>query len=664
MISLSRIKLILFILVYNFLMPTLVGQDEDELDTDACMDCHDEIVMDNSIHEEFDCGDCHSTVIETGIDHGDEGGAKYRDVCSDCSDCHEDASEEWIKSVHGVSLIATESEKEAAHCWSCHGSHNILPSDLEESKTYPLNLASTCGECHAKPELVEKYNIPNLHPVELFSKSYHAIELTKGNTEAATCNDCHKYHDIKKGTDPTSSIDHSNIAETCGECHTGIYQEYKSSVHWKALTRGERESPACVDCHGEHEIVQTTDPRSPVSKRQAAEETCARCHQNERLIQKYGLGEGKISSYQDSYHGLAVLKGNDHSATCFDCHKAHAILDEKNPRSSIHTINLRQTCAKCHEGATNTFAQSYSHQSVLMAERPVEWYVKIVYIYLIFITIGGMILHNGIIFIGHVLTKYNREKSEDYIQRYTKSQIIQHYILMLSFIALVITGFALKFPQSIWVKVLTVIGMDEILRSLLHRIAAVLLIALSFWHIVELIILKSGRQFFATLLPKFSDLREFIQTMNYFIFRNKRKPEYYRFDYTEKVEYWALIWGTIIMVVSGFILWFPEWFGRFQWTWLIKVAEVFHYYEAWLATLAIIIWHLFFVLFHPKEYPMSMTWLHGRMSVTEYKEKHIKDYKYIMAEVEAVKEGKIKINQCCFQAKEYIKRHNLVKITQ
>lgn len=228
---------------------------------------------------------------------------------------------------------------------------------------------------------------------------------------------------------------------------------------------------------------------------------------------------------------------------------------------------------------------------------------------------------------------------------------------MISFILLVVTGFALKFPNSFWVNGLEYVGMNEPVRGLLHRFSAVLLIALSLWHIGELIILKSGRQLLVALIPKSNDIKELVQTMKFSLFSGKEKPNFSRFDYTEKVEYWALIWGTIIMVLSGFILWFPEWFGRFNWIWLIKVSEVIHYYEAWLATLSILIWHLFFVLFHPKEYPMAMTWLHGRMSIDEYKEKHVDDYNKIMVEVEAVKKGELDINECSFQAMEYVKRH-------
>lgn len=649
---------ILLYLIFSVLLLGIPAQSSEPEDL-ICGDCHEDVSLDNSMHEDLDCGDCHGEVIETGIDHGEEGGVRFQDVCNDCSQCHEDAWEEWIKSVHGISLFADKSDKEAAHCWSCHGSHDIQSADEPDSKTYPVNLAQTCGECHAKPELVKKYNIPNVHPIELFSKSYHAKAMSEGKLQSATCNDCHGYHDIKMGTDPTSSFSHANISKTCGKCHKEIFKDYQRSVHWYALVRGERESPACVDCHGEHEIMESSDPNSSVGKKRAAEETCARCHQNERLMQKYGLTEGKVSSYQDSYHGLAVMNGVENTATCYDCHRAHAILDISNPASSIYPDNLKETCAACHPNATSAFAQSYTHESVLMAERPVEWYVKIIYIVLIIITIGGMLIHNGIIMWSHIRQKYKREKSEDYIQRYTRSQVIQHYVLMISFTTLVITGFALKFPDSFWAQGLETLGMNEILRRLIHRIAAVLLISLSFWHIVELGLLKSGRQFFAAFLPKFNDFKSFVRNMKYSITARGEKPLQPRFDYTEKLEYWALIWGTIIMVLSGFILWFPEWFSQFHWLWLIKVAEVFHYYEAWLATLAIIVWHFFFVLYHPKEYPLAFTWLHGRMSIHEYKEKHFEDYVEIMKEVEAVKKGELTPDKCSFQASEYVKRHGL-----
>ncbi|MBC8403009.1 MAG: hypothetical protein H8E14_16100, partial [Candidatus Marinimicrobia bacterium] len=315
-------------------------EDIEYIDSDACSDCHEEsshntLIEDDlshSSHADLECLDCHQ---DREILPHDEP-SDFFAGCEGCRSCHEEVSEEYI--AHGKASIGTCTDM--PQCMDCHGSHVVLPADDPESSTYPPNLAGTCGKCHAKPELVEKYNIPDLHPVELFSKSYHAKELAdNGNLLAATCNDCHGVHDIKVSTDPTSTISHSNVSETCGQCHEEIYKEYSQSVHWLALSRGERESASCTDCHGEHEIVDPHDPDSPVSKRRSAEKTCARCHTDERIIDKYGLMAGKVSSYQDSYHGLAVIKGDEDAATCFDCHDAHFILSASDSRSTIHLSN-------------------------------------------------------------------------------------------------------------------------------------------------------------------------------------------------------------------------------------------------------------------------------------------------------------------------------------
>ncbi len=629
-----------------------------ELDDSDCQDCHDEVNLESSVHEDLDCTDCHIGVAESGETHEDGFQTGYSDIDESCGGCHEDVDLIYHESIHGLSLYREGADTGAAYCYDCHGSHNILPSDDPRSLVYPLNLAETCGTCHAKKELVEKYNIPNLRPVELFSKSYHAKELKSGkDLMAATCNDCHGVHNIQMSSSPTSTISHANIAKTCGKCHKKIFKAYSRSIHWKALQRGEREAPACVDCHGEHEILVPSDPNSPVSKRSVAEHTCARCHTDERIVQKYGLSYGKVSSYQDSYHGLAVLKGDTKAATCYDCHNAHEILPASDKDASINPDNLQKTCSKCHIDATAAFARSYTHQSVILAEKPVEYYVKMVYIILILVVIGGMIIHNGIIIISQIVKKHRREKSCDYIQRYTKAEVFQHWILIIAFFTLVVTGFALKFQAAFWAKSLTQMGLTEPVRSIVHRVAAVLLIGLSVWHIVQNIATKRGRQMLRAMVPGKKDLVDFWQQMKSCFRPTAPKPRFPRFDYAEKVEYWALIWGTFIMVATGFVLWFPTYFSQYSPPWLIKVSETIHYYEAWLASLAILIWHFFFVIFHPHDFPMNLTWLHGRMTVEDYQRKHPAHWEQIMTEVEEYKQGRREIRDLSYQAREYVRRH-------
>jgi cytochrome b subunit of formate dehydrogenase len=102
----------------------------------------------------------------------------------------------------------------------------------------------------------------------------------------------------------------------------------------------------------------------------------------------------------------------------------------------------------------------------------------------------------------------------------------------------------------------------------------------------------------------------------------KVKPKLDRFSYIEKSEYWALVWGNIVMVATGLILWFDNTFmgllTKLGW----DVARTVHYYEAWLATLAIIVWHVYFVIFNPDVYPMNLAWLKGTITETEMEEEH------------------------------------------
>jgi len=95
-----------------------------------------------------------------------------------------------------------------------------------------------------------------------------------------------------------------------------------------------------------------------------------------------------------------------------------------------------------------------------------------------------------------------------------------------------------------------------------------------------------------------------------------------RFNYGEKFEYWALVWGTFVMAATGLLVWFQVEFGAFMPRWIIDVALAIHFYEAILATLAIIVWHFYAVIFDPDVYPLNWAWLDGRMSVQHYEEEH------------------------------------------
>ena len=199
------------------------------------------------------------------------------------------------------------------------------------------------------------------------------------------------------------------------------------------------------------------------------------------------------------------------------------------------------------------------------------------------------------------------------------SQRAQHFVLALSFILLAVTGFALKFPNS-WIAHL--FGSGEGLRSWCHRIAGVVLLLAGAYHAGYVLATRPGRRLVQDMLPDPKDARDLAANARYLTGRAKAKPAFGRFGYAEKMEYWAVVWGTIIMGVTGLMIWFK--LGTTHWLprWAVEVATTIHYYEAILACLAILVWHFYSVIFDPDVYPLNRECLDGRVSDEWMEEEH------------------------------------------
>jgi formate dehydrogenase gamma subunit len=220
------------------------------------------------------------------------------------------------------------------------------------------------------------------------------------------------------------------------------------------------------------------------------------------------------------------------------------------------------------------------------------------------------------------------------IERMSVSERIQHIALALSFFVLVYTGFALKFPET-WVFAwfARLEGGYE-WRSLIHRGAAVMMVAAALFHIGYLVT-KRGRGMLLAMLPGARDLGEAVGNVLYLLGRRDHPPRFDRFGYIEKAEYWALVWGTFVMTATGLVLWFEnqslQWLSKSA----LDLATVVHYYEAWLAFLAIVIWHLYQNMVNPDVYPMNWTWITGRISEERLRHEHPDEWARIVAEAAA-----------------------------
>ncbi len=526
---------------------------------------------------------------------------------SDCLECHSDktltktnaAGKEVSLFVDGAKFAVSVHRTNT--CASCH-------TDLKS--THPDdNLPAqkvVCAKCHPKQS-------------ETYGASIHGQAILAGKLDSATCVDCHDSHELLPPTSPESPLYFSRLAETCGRCHEKEARDVEKSVHGQATAAGIREAPTCTDCHSEHKIQAL----SGNSSLKISEDVCSRCHASERINTKYNLPADRVQTFFESYHGLAVAYGSTVAANCASCHGYHKILPSSDPDSTINKAHIVETCGKCHPGANEKFAFGKIHTDITATKSgpdigdQINWWVRRIYLMLIVGVVGAMFVHNLLLFLKKVSA--HMRSSGRPVLRMSLAQRWQHAVLALSFVTLAITGFALKFPDS---GVARLLGSSEPFRRWSHRIAGIVLLAVGAYHVIYILASKDGRKLVMDLFPVKKDLADVWTAIRYLVGLSKEKPKLGRFGYAEKMEYWAVVWGTIIMGITGLMIWFKmdvtQWLPR----WAVDVALTIHYYEAVLACLAIVVWHFYHVIFDPDVYPLNMACWDGRVSKHWHEEEH------------------------------------------
>ena len=202
----------------------------------------------------------------------------------------------------------------------------------------------------------------------------------------------------------------------------------------------------------------------------------------------------------------------------------------------------------------------------------------------------------------------------NYIIRFSLQQRVEHFLTMLVFTLLCLTGLPQKFFDTGWAGALVALfgGIDS--TRWIHRICGIALALSTVVHFASAIQAMLSRKVGFTMVPTKKDFQDAILQLRYYLGMTDRHPAYDRYDYKQKFEYWGLIAGNIIMVVTGFVLFFPTWAARIVPGEIIPAAKVAHSNEGLMAFLVITIWHIFNAHLNPDVFPFDSSMFTGKIS--------------------------------------------------
>ncbi len=216
---------------------------------------------------------------------------------------------------------------------------------------------------------------------------------------------------------------------------------------------------------------------------------------------------------------------------------------------------------------------------------------------------------------------------EGWVVRFSLRQRMEHLVAMVLFSALVVTGLPQKFFQAGWAEAM-ILALGGIQRTrLVHRWAGILFAALLVQHLVVVLWLVLAKRVQPALVPRRQDARDAIATLRYCLGLSDAHPAFDRYDYRQKFEYWGVIFGSLVMVATGFILYFPIAATRWLPGEVVPAAKAAHSNEALLAFLVIIIWHMYSAHINPDVFPMDASIFTGRISRERMEREHALEYR-------------------------------------
>ncbi|MDI6772155.1 MAG: cytochrome b/b6 domain-containing protein [bacterium] len=217
-------------------------------------------------------------------------------------------------------------------------------------------------------------------------------------------------------------------------------------------------------------------------------------------------------------------------------------------------------------------------------------------------------------------------RGDSAVERFSLAQRVEHFLLLISFNVLVITGLPQKYSGEGWGERLIVLfgGIGQ--TRFIHRTVAVILVALGLYHLLVVVATRKRPVRRHDMNLSIRDIRDMFADLRFLSGRSQERPRFGRFDYRQKFEYLAVLWGTVIMAVTGLIMWFPSLVTQWLPGVVVPAARVAHGGEALLAMLSVVLWHFYNAHFRPDVFPMDPAMFSGKITVERLRHEHPEEF--------------------------------------
>lgn len=519
------------------------------------------------------------------------------------------------------------------NCTDCHDRSEV--EIIPHKTTRPVDCTQSCHldssnnvEVRFAHDRIEQMLDGSVHTPEVLKKSNQLLDdpLNPSQSQCLLCHDEPTY----RRSEFTWAQQEAPI-DRCEVCHDQSLPVNTRRFYWHVHAR-------TIPARSNQDMVRY----------------CGVCHSNEKVRKEFDLTDS-TASYLASFHGKGILLGDTTTAGCLDCHvgemeNVHQIKSHVQPEASTSTEKLADTCRSphCHPRAGKKVGSASIHLQ-LSTSRGIEYLIAVGFVLLIIFTFGPSVMLTVLDMLQIIVGRHDPDDKENHrrakrllknpkgrmlFKRFTPFQRVQHWALVFSFALLVVTGFPMKFADkelSAWF--IDLLGGLAVAR-LLHRWAGAFLLIGFFFHLFIYVghhmiqqrkeTQKSYFRIFFSLpmVMSFNDFKQMGQLLLFLCFLRRTKPKWGRFSLEEKFEYFGVMWGTILLGITGILMWDDSLTTRFLPGRTLTVSNLIHSFEAFLALLHVGVVHLAGVLIAPSAFPCSPAMFTGDTPTEELAEAH------------------------------------------